>query len=259
MLEGLALALGDWLANIPFMFGPAEYVALIVLMLTVPVLAPGPVCKAMAMATLGLLLGSIWGEVDGIPGLRRELWVWNLHEDLPLVLALVVFGFLLPCIVAYATQPSTMQGQSGWRIAYSGLFMPHTLPALLLMRQPWWPARWVLPALVTFAAWLSVYWDLLPIQHPWLFGLALAVGLCALWLDLPWPPLLVGLLTQPALEENLRRALLLSRGDWTTFATRPISAGLLLLAVLLAICWWWLRARLLRPASPAISTVQIHS
>jgi TctA family transporter len=33
------------------------------------------------------------------------------------------------------------------------------------------------------------------------------------------------------MEENLRRALLLSRGDWTAFITRPLSAGLLLAAL----------------------------
>jgi TctA family transporter len=33
------------------------------------------------------------------------------------------------------------------------------------------------------------------------------------------------------MEENLRRALLLSRGDWTTFLSRPLSAGLLAGAV----------------------------
>ena len=61
--------------------------------------------------------------------------------------------------------------------------------------------------------------------------------------------LLAGLATPPVLEKNLHRALLLSRGDWTTFATHPISAGLLLLTVLLAISGWWLRARLRRPAN----------
>jgi TctA family transporter len=35
------------------------------------------------------------------------------------------------------------------------------------------------------------------------------------------------------MEENLRRALLLSRGDWTTFMTRPLSAGLLAAAALM--------------------------
>jgi putative tricarboxylic transport membrane protein len=37
------------------------------------------------------------------------------------------------------------------------------------------------------------------------------------------------------MEENLRRALLLSRGDWTTFMTRGLSAGLLLAALALIV------------------------
>ena len=41
-------------------------------------------------------------------------------------------------------------------------------------------------------------------------------------------PLLLGFILGPMMEENLRRALLLSRGDWSTFMTRPLSAGLLL-------------------------------
>jgi putative tricarboxylic transport membrane protein len=39
----------------------------------------------------------------------------------------------------------------------------------------------------------------------------------------------------PMMEENLRRALLLSCGDWTTFATRPLSAALLLAAIVLVV------------------------
>jgi putative tricarboxylic transport membrane protein len=51
-------------------------------------------------------------------------------------------------------------------------------------------------------------------------------------------PLLLGFILGPMMEENLRRALLLSRGDWTTFATRPLSAGLLLaaLAMIVVVC-----------------------
>jgi TctA family transporter len=37
------------------------------------------------------------------------------------------------------------------------------------------------------------------------------------------------------MEENLRRALLISRGDPTVFFTRPISAGFLIATVLLLI------------------------
>jgi putative tricarboxylic transport membrane protein len=46
-------------------------------------------------------------------------------------------------------------------------------------------------------------------------------------------PLLLGYILGPMMEPHLRRALLLSRGDWSTFVTRPLSAGLLLAAALL--------------------------
>jgi TctA family transporter len=48
-------------------------------------------------------------------------------------------------------------------------------------------------------------------------------------------PLLLGFILGPMMEENLRRALLLSRGDWTTFLERPLSAGLLFAALLLVL------------------------
>ena len=48
-------------------------------------------------------------------------------------------------------------------------------------------------------------------------------------------PLLLGFILGPMMEENLRRALLLSRGDWTTFVTRPLSGGLLFAALLMVV------------------------
>ncbi|AWK87689.1 tripartite tricarboxylate transporter permease [Azospirillum thermophilum] len=48
-------------------------------------------------------------------------------------------------------------------------------------------------------------------------------------------PLLLGFVLGPLLEENLGRALLLSQGDLTVFATRPISAGLLAVAAVLLV------------------------
>jgi len=46
-------------------------------------------------------------------------------------------------------------------------------------------------------------------------------------------PLLLAFVLGPLMEENLRRAMLLSRGDPMTFVERPISAGLLVVAALL--------------------------
>jgi TctA family transporter len=48
-------------------------------------------------------------------------------------------------------------------------------------------------------------------------------------------PLLLGFILGPMMEENLRRALLLSRGDWMTFVDRGLSLGLLIAAVALLI------------------------
>ena len=61
-----------------------------------------------------------------------------------------------------------------------------------------------------------------------LFGL---LGYALVKLDCEPAPLLLGFVIGPMLEEYLRRAMLISRGDPTVFVTRPISAVLLLLAL----------------------------
>ncbi|MFO1414837.1 MAG: tripartite tricarboxylate transporter permease [Burkholderiales bacterium] len=65
------------------------------------------------------------------------------------------------------------------------------------------------------------------------FGL---VGYLFLRLDLEPAPLLLGFILGPMLEENFRRALLLSRGSFTGFVTRPIS-GTLLALVTIFMAW----------------------
>jgi TctA family transporter len=65
-----------------------------------------------------------------------------------------------------------------------------------------------------------------------LFGIA---GYLFIKLGCEPAPLLLGFILGPMMEENLRRALLLSRGDWTTFLSRPLSAGLLIAALLMVV------------------------
>jgi putative tricarboxylic transport membrane protein len=48
-------------------------------------------------------------------------------------------------------------------------------------------------------------------------------------------PLLLGFVLGPMMEENFRRALLLARGDFTVFFTRPLSLGLLIAAAVLVV------------------------
>ncbi len=95
--------------------------------------------------------------------------------------------------------------------------------------------RFLYPAILIFCC-IGVY----SINNAWmdvllaaLFGL---IGYTFMKLDCEPAPLLLGFVLGPMMEENLRRALLLSRGDPAVFVTRPISATLLALsAVLLAL------------------------
>ena len=65
-----------------------------------------------------------------------------------------------------------------------------------------------------------------------LFGV---VGYALIKLDFEPAPLLLGFVLGPMLEENLRRAMLLSRGSPSVFVTHPLSLGLLLVAAALLI------------------------
>ncbi|HEY0887565.1 MAG TPA: tripartite tricarboxylate transporter permease [Ramlibacter sp.] len=96
------------------------------------------------------------------------------------------------------------------------------------------PYRWLFPAIVLFCA-IGVYstnnntWDV------WMVGLFGVVGYVFIKLGCEPAPLLLGFILGPMMEENLRRALLLSRGDWSVFVTRPLSASLLAAALLLVV------------------------
>src|SRR6185295_4690831 len=59
-------------------------------------------------------------------------------------------------------------------------------------------------------------------------------GLVGYWLvkhEFEPAPLVLAFVLGPLMEENLRRAMLIARGDPTVFATRPISAFLLAVAI----------------------------
>lgn len=65
-----------------------------------------------------------------------------------------------------------------------------------------------------------------------------AFGLIGYWLvkcDFEPAPMLLGFVLGPLMEENLRRAMLIARGDPTTFVTRPLSGALLGIAAILII------------------------
>ncbi|MCW8208839.1 hypothetical protein D8B24_17840 [Verminephrobacter aporrectodeae subsp. tuberculatae] len=96
------------------------------------------------------------------------------------------------------------------------------------------PYRWLFPSIVLFCA-VGVY---VMSSNPfdiWMVGAFGLVGYVFHKLGTEPAPLLLGFILSSMMEENLRRTLLLSRGDWSVFVTRPLSAGLLAAAVLLLV------------------------
>jgi TctA family transporter len=72
------------------------------------------------------------------------------------------------------------------------------------------------------------------------FDVLFAAGVCLIGflfvkLGCSPAPLILGLILEPMLEENFRRALLISRGDISVFVTQPISAVILVATVALMI------------------------
>jgi putative tricarboxylic transport membrane protein len=70
-------------------------------------------------------------------------------------------------------------------------------------------------------------------------------------LDIPTVPVILGILLGNSMEDNLRRAMVLSDGDWTYLFSSPISIGLWLAALLGFVAPIFLRTVLKKPALPA--------
>ena len=96
------------------------------------------------------------------------------------------------------------------------------------------PYRWLFPAIVLFCA-IGVYTTNNNTFDIWIMGWFGIIGYIFHKLAMEPAPLLLGLILGPMMEENLRRALLLSRGSWSVLVTRPLSAVLLALALVLLI------------------------
>jgi putative tricarboxylic transport membrane protein len=94
------------------------------------------------------------------------------------------------------------------------------------------PYRYLYPAILVFMA-IGVYslsnnpFDVLIMA---LFGV---LGYVCAKLECEPAPMILGFILGPLMEENLRRAMLLSRGDPMTFLTKPISAGFIIASVIM--------------------------
>ena len=100
------------------------------------------------------------------------------------------------------------------------------------------PYRWLFPSIIMFCALGNFSVNNNPVDV-YLVALVGVLGYILAKLECEPAPLILGYVLGPLMEEYLRRALLISRGDPTVFFTRPISlafmiATLLILVVMIA-------------------------
>jgi putative tricarboxylic transport membrane protein len=96
------------------------------------------------------------------------------------------------------------------------------------------PYRLLFPAIVVFSV-IGIYSVNNSAFEVYLAAVFGVIGFVWLKLGLSPAPMLLGFVLGPLMEENLRRALVVSRGDPSVFVTRPISLGFLMATALILV------------------------
>src|SRR3972149_2685240 len=96
------------------------------------------------------------------------------------------------------------------------------------------PYRWLFPSILMFCAVgnYSINNSSMDLYLVALFGV---LGYVLMKLECEPAPIILAYVLGPLMEENLRRALLISRGDPSVFFTRPISLAFMIVAVIILI------------------------
>ncbi|MDO9581842.1 MAG: tripartite tricarboxylate transporter permease [Desulfomicrobium sp.] len=113
---------------------------------------------------------------------------------------------------------------------------------------------WVLLPGVTMIAFVGIY-SLTGSSFDMMLMVAFGVmGWLFRKLDIPTVPVILGILLGNAMEDNMRRAMVLSDGDWTYLFSSPIAIGLWIAAVVGFVAPMFLRGVLKKPPQPVTDT-----
>jgi len=96
------------------------------------------------------------------------------------------------------------------------------------------PYRFLFPSIVCFCV-IGLYTLSNNNFDIYLAGVFAIIGFAFIKLRCEAGPLLLGMVLGPMLEENLRRTLLVARGDWSVLLTRPISGTLIAFSVVMLV------------------------
>ena len=151
------------------------------------------------------------------------------------VMALIIGAFILQGITpgpnVMTEQPALFWGIIASMWIGNLLLVVLNLPLIgLWVKMLTIPYRVLFPAIVIFASigCYSIDTNPFDVYAIVVFGI---LGYVLIRLGCEPAPLLLGFVLGPLLEENLRRAMIISKGDPTVFLTRPLSASLLALGL----------------------------
>jgi putative tricarboxylic transport membrane protein len=96
------------------------------------------------------------------------------------------------------------------------------------------PYRFLFPAIMAFSA-IGIYSVNNSSFEIYLTALFGVIGFVWYKLGCSPAPMLLGFVLGPMMEEHLRRAMLMSKGDPSVFVTRPISLGFIIATVLILV------------------------
>jgi putative tricarboxylic transport membrane protein len=96
------------------------------------------------------------------------------------------------------------------------------------------PRPWLYAGILVFATLGTIGVNPSPVE----LGMLILFGLMGYGMRLygyPVAPVVVGLILGPMAEQQLRRALAIAQGDWTTLVSTPVAAGLIAVSVLMLV------------------------
>jgi putative tricarboxylic transport membrane protein len=161
--------------------------------------------------------------------------------------AILLAGFqqfgLQPGPLLFVTSPQLVWGLIASLLIANVMLLVLNLPLIRLwVKLLTIPLPWLYAGILLFATLGTIGMNPSPVE----LGMLLVFGILGFLMRVygyPIAPVVVGLILGPMAEQQLRRALSIAQGDWSTLVSTPISAGILLLAALALVIPLVLRLR----------------
>ncbi|GHC27559.1 MULTISPECIES: tripartite tricarboxylate transporter permease [Gemmobacter] len=168
------------------------------------------------------------------------------------MLALLLTLNITPGPTLFRDQPEVVWGLIASLFIANIVLLVMNVPMVKLFVRVLMIPAWVLLPMVTMISFVGIYslsgstFDLLLMV---VFGV---LGYFLRKLDVPTVPVILGILLGSNMEDSLRRAMVISDGDWTFLFSTPISIGLWIAAIAGFIAPLFLRTVLKKPPVPAM-------